>query len=105
MDRVWAPDELQDPGCCGGMATGKGYVAFSNCDSDSRRVDLTIKFSCDGGERWTPVWKVDSAAGYSDIAIVEDEVYVFYERFSYDTKIVEDLVLAKKKLNGREMVL
>jgi len=102
IDCLWMSSELQDPRCCGGMASGKGYVAFSNCDSNCMRVDLTVKCSFDGGKSWVAFWKVDSAGGYSDIAIVDDEAYIFYERRSYETQMIEELVLANKKLDGSE---
>lgn len=97
FDKLWKAEDLQDPRCFGSMAAYKDGVLFVNCDSDKARVDLTVKYSCDGGKSWKSVWKVDTKAGYSDIAVVDESIYVFYERDS-SLNWEMDLVLKKARI-------
>lgn len=93
LSRVWPCPQLEDPGCFGGMAETEDGVLFANCASESRRVNALVRFSPDAGESWQPLWQVDSRAGYIDIACARGRVYAFYERYSEEKRLVEELVL------------
>lgn len=96
FDNLWSAEDLQDPMCFGSMAAVKDGVLFVNCDSDRSRIDLTVKYSCDGGRSWEPVWKVDTEAGYSDIAVVDEIIYIFYEQIFQGR--LKGLVLKQAKI-------
>ena len=93
FDSVWSSDDLRDPGCCAGIAACKEGLLFSNCDSENARVDLTVKFSDDAGQSWKKLWDVDPVGGYSDIAVADRKLYVFYERTDPETGIISELIL------------
>jgi len=84
-------DELFEPVCMAsiikvkrGKTSGKSMLLFANPDSRDipkhPRKNLTIKLSFDNGETW-PVRKVLNAgpSGYSDMAVMGDDVYCLYE--------------------------
>lgn len=98
----WTPGELRDPMCFGGMAVSGTDVLFVNCDSERKRTELTVKRSSDYGKTWEKIWNVDPVGGYADIAAVNGEIYVFYERQCNEEKIVRELVLKKQKENKRD---
>lgn len=96
IEKYWIPDALIDPMCFGAVATSPdGYVLFANCNSNEKRVNLTLKASSDAGEHWNIVWEIDTVSGYADLAVADDKAYVFYERTSYENHMIEELVLAK----------
>lgn len=99
LDQRWKPQELKDPMCFGGMAAEGRRALFVNCDSETKRIDLTVKCSIDQGKSWEKIWEVDPVGGYADIAVVNGEIYVFYEHQSYEENIVKELVLKKRKGN------
>lgn len=93
LDAVWQEQGLRDPGCCGGLAACDGGVLFSNCDAQDRRINLSVKFSGDAGRTWEKVWDVDPVGGYSDIAVADGRVYIFYERTHPEVWMISELVL------------
>lgn len=93
----WTSAELRDPMCFGGMTVNGREVLFVNCDTETKRTDLAVKRSMDRGKNWEKIWEVDSVGGYADIAVVNGEIYVFYERQSYEENIVKELVLKNRK--------
>ena len=94
LDRSWVAEDLRCPMCFGGLCECPDGVLFSHCDSETAREDLTVHWSRDGGEHWTPVWRVDPMGGYSDMAWQEGKAWVFYERYDPSARIVRELVLA-----------
>jgi sialidase-1 len=73
-------DTLPDPKCMGSMAHDEKAIYHVNCASQSEREDLTIKISRDNFATYESIF-VSKYAGYSDIAVDGDNIYVFYERF------------------------
>ena len=71
---------LPDPRCMGSMAHDNGSIYHINCTAQKTREDLTIKISRDCFESFESIY-VSKYAGYSDIAVNDGTVYVFYERF------------------------
>lgn len=63
-----------------GMTHDGKAVYRINCAKDSIREDLTIKKRKDKFDSYESNY-VSKYAGYSDIAVNGDEIYVFYERF------------------------
>ncbi|MBE6930611.1 MAG: exo-alpha-sialidase [Ruminococcaceae bacterium] len=88
------PEALIDPVCFGGMVSFGDALLFANCDSQEKRVNLTVKASVDRGESWETIWKVDPMSGYPDIACDGERVYLFYERNDYEKGGIRELVLA-----------
>lgn len=78
-------ESLRDPQCFGSLlALPGGLLAYSGCDSETARENLTIKLSRDGGGTWHRSIPVYGKAGYSDIACSPDgrKIYCFFERDS-----------------------
>ncbi len=75
-------DNMPDPVCMGSMCHENGKIYHVNCNSKSAREDLTVKISGDCFKNYESI-PVDSPAGYSDIAIKDGTIYVFYERDCY----------------------
>ncbi len=73
-------DSLSDPRCMGSMTNDENFVYHINCASTTDREDLTIKISGDSFSSFDSIY-VSKYAGYSDIAVDGDEIFVFYERF------------------------
>lgn len=71
--------DIPDPVCMGSMCHKNGTIYHINCNSDSLREELTVKISNDCFKTFESVF-VDTPAGYSDIAIKDNKLYVFYER-------------------------
>lgn len=92
LEPRWFSKELKDPMCFGSMISSREGILFSNCDDENCRINLTVKRSCDNGISWETVWNVDSIGGYSDIAEVNDRIYIFYER--QEEGDIKELVLA-----------
>lgn len=97
LGKIWVCDALPDPMCFAGQAAGEKGVLFGNCVSEEKRVDAAVKYSKDAGETWEKIWNVDQQAGYIDIAYANGRVYAFYERYSYENRIVESLVLKESE--------
>lgn len=99
IEKYWMPEALIDPMCFGAVATAPdGTVLFANCNSQHKRVDLTLKASADAGKSWKSVWGIDPVSGYADLAVDNGRAYVFYERLSYKNNIIEELVLAQSDI-------
>lgn len=73
-------DSLPDPKCMGSMTNDKNFVYHVNCSSTVEREDLTVKISRDNFSSFDSIY-VSKYAGYSDIAVDGDEIFLFYERF------------------------
>lgn len=78
-------ENMPDPICQGSMTHLNGTLFHINCANAEAREDLTIKVSRDNFESYESIY-VDKKGGYSDIAVDEDTLYVFYERL-YDREL------------------
>jgi len=85
---VWTPEGgLQEPVCQGSMTnySNRGLntdiLLFSNPDNESKRINLTLKASADGGHNWKEVSTIcPGNAAYSDLAVLADgSIGVMYE--------------------------
>lgn len=72
-------ENLSDPICMGSMMHSNGLLFHSNCDSVSDRENLTIKISDDCFKTCKSII-VSKAGGYSDIALLGDKIFIFYEK-------------------------
>ena len=70
---------LTDPVCQGSMISCGELLLHCNCDSDSRRKNLTVK-ALDTEFKVLSRLLVDEIGGYSDLAVIDDELFVLYER-------------------------
>jgi sialidase-1 len=71
--------QLPDPVCMGSMYHENGRIYHINCDSGTARENLTVKISEDCFESFESIF-VDTPAGYADIAVKDNTLFVFYER-------------------------
>lgn len=71
---------LPDPGCAAGLCRAGDAVLFSNCESQTGRVNLVLKKSMDNGATWERL-PVSELAGYSDVYFSEaaNRAYVIFE--------------------------
>ena len=99
FEGLWSSPTLEDPMCFSGMVAVKGGVLLVNCPSTTHRENLTIKYPRDAGQTWQKLLQVDTLGGYADIGATDHRVWVFYERYAYDTRIVEELVLKEYHLS------
>jgi len=72
---------LPDPICMGSMTHNNGTIYHINCDSETERNNLTIKISDDCFKTYRNV-VVSENGGYSDIALYDNKMYVFYEKIN-----------------------
>ena len=72
-------EDMPDPICMGSMAYTKDVVYHINCASETGRENLTIKISRDNFHTFESIF-VDHPAGYSDIAVSDEEIFVLYEK-------------------------
>ena len=87
---------LPDPVCQGSMISDGGRVYHINCASKEDRVSLSVKISDDGFASFRTV-EIDPIGGYSDIALIDGELCVIYERLSRKAK--EGLFCTRVKIN------
>jgi sialidase-1 len=86
FDAPVADRTLIDPGCNAGIAVvRKGVLAFTNAASKSKRENLTIRLSDDGGSSWTAAKVLHAGpAAYSTVVPLQygkrKGVAVLYER-------------------------
>ena len=75
---------LPDPGCAGGLCAHGNALFFSNCESQTGRVNLTLKKSTDGGRSWETL-PIEPLAGYSDVVFsaASGKAYVLFEHDQY----------------------
>lgn len=75
---------LPDPGCAAGLCRAGNAILFSNCESQTDRVNLTLKKSTDGGKSWESL-PIEPLAGYSDVVYSEKNkrAYVLFEHDHY----------------------
>lgn len=87
-------DQLPDPVCQGSILGLGSRVVFANLASETRRVDLTVRLSPDGGSTW-PVQKLlhSGPAGYSDLAARNGTVFCLYE--NGETRSYERIRIAR----------
>lgn len=73
--------QMADPICQGSMTHKDGVLYHINCDvpTGHDRVNLTIKVSEDSFQTYQSIL-VDPVAGYSDIALLGNELCVLYEQ-------------------------
>lgn len=71
--------QMPDPVCMGSMCHESGKVYHINCESNTARENLTVKISDDCFKSFEHVF-VDTPAGYSDIAVKNEVLYILYER-------------------------
>lgn len=76
---VYFNPQMPDPVCMGSMCYENGTVYHINCNSKTGRENLTVKISTDCFKSFESVF-VDMPAGYSDIAVKNRNLYIFYER-------------------------
>ena len=76
---VYFDPQMPDPICMGSMCSDNGKIYHINCQSNTARENLTVKISKDGFKSFERVF-VDTPAGYSDIAVKNDTLYILYER-------------------------
>jgi len=72
-------EQIPDPVCMGSMCHEHGTIYHINCDSITDRENLTIRISRNLFKTFENVF-VDTPAGYSDIAIQNNTLYILYER-------------------------
>jgi sialidase-1 len=72
-------ENLTDPICMGSMTHCNGIIYHSNCDSATERKNLTVKISDDCFKTCRNIY-VSDVGGYSDIAILEDKLFIVYEK-------------------------
>ena len=90
-----ADSQLVDPGNNAGIvrydpaapaaSPRSGWIVFSNTADSTRRDDLTVRLSCDGGRTW-PVRRVlvPGPAGYSTLAVLPGgDIGILFERGDY----------------------
>lgn len=79
----WSPvtfrESLPDPRCMGSMYTYGDSVYHVNCATATGRRDLTLKRSADNFETCESTL-ISYLAGYSDIAVSDKYIYIFFER-------------------------
>lgn len=75
---------LPDPGCAAGLCRAGDVILFSNCESQTGRVNLTLKKSIDGGKTWDRL-PIEPLAGYSDVvySAARGKAYVLFEHDNY----------------------
>lgn len=76
---VFFHPQMPDPICMGSMCNDSQKLYHINCDSSTGRENLTVKISNDGFKSFESIF-VDTPAGYSDIAIKNNKLYILYER-------------------------
>jgi len=85
----WTPLErdegMPDPTCCGSVAAaeyrGRHVLLAVNCADPAKRVNLVCRASTDDGRTWPYAITVEPGdAGYADIAVRGEEVYILYEQ-------------------------
>ncbi|MCR4622779.1 MAG: glycoside hydrolase [Clostridiales bacterium] len=82
---------LPDPVCFASLCGGGEGAYLVNCLDGQKRQNLSVSFSVDG-ETWQTLYTLPGGAGYGDIALVGDRLYVFSET-TYDLKSVDALEL------------
>jgi len=78
-ETVYFNPQISDPICMGSMFHENGKIYHVNCDSNTVRENLTVKISDDCFKSFESIF-IDTPAGYSDIAVKNGTLYVFYER-------------------------
>ncbi len=93
--------QLPDPSCMGGTIVVREQpqiVAFTGCDSESRRVNGTLWISTDGGRTWPQKATIDpDGFAYSaPVALSPTEVGVLYETVGYKRIVFRRIELPKE---------
>ena len=90
-----------DPTCMGSVVRychgGVDGLLAVNCASRSERVNLTCRFSADGGLTWCRTYTIDPGdAGYADAAVLPDgTICVLYEK-----RFGEEMYFARFTINA-----
>lgn len=71
--------QMPDPVCMGSMCHANGKIYHINCESSTARENLTVKISGDCFAHFDRI-PVDTPAGYADLAVRGDTLFVLYER-------------------------
>lgn len=76
---------LPDPCCAAGLCRAGNAILFSNCESRSGRVNLTLKKSSNGGASWERL-PIAETGGYSDVVYSDasGKAYVLFETENCD---------------------
>ena len=94
FDRIWTAEDLVDPRCFGGMdADAQGNIFFANCHCENARTNLTLQTTDNAGENWRIMQEIDPKGGYADLSLQQGNLSIFYERYSPQRRIVDELVL------------
>jgi len=94
FDRIWTAEDLVDPRCFGGMdQAAQGDVFFVNCHCENARTNLTLQKTDNAGETWQIIQEIDFLGGYADLGLHQGKSCIFYERYSPERHIVDELVL------------
>ena len=72
-------ENMPDPVCMGSMAHTKEEIFHINCACETERRNLTIKISRDRFRTFDEIF-VDDPAGYADIAVSKEDIFVLYEK-------------------------
>lgn len=89
LEECFLVPDLPDPYCQGSVLSAGEHLFFTNAASKTRRKNLTLRSSADGGLTWNRGFQVcGQMSAYSDIAVSGGNIYVLYEgqtREKYDT--------------------
>lgn len=80
-------ENLPDPVCMGSMTQRDGRMYHSNCACATERSNLTVKISEDEFKSCREI-PISEVGGYSDLCLLGDKIFVFYEK-RYDDKPYE----------------
>ncbi|XP_077988096.1 sialidase-1-like [Glandiceps talaboti] len=85
FSNVTINEELVDPGCEGSTIIHNNIVYFSNPNTHSGRLNMTVKYSTDFGKHWDVAVNVYSGSSeYSCLSPIDDNnIGVLYERDGY----------------------
>jgi chorismate mutase len=92
------PEMIGGSNCAGAPAhilrhsSGKLISAVGNRKAP---YGINILTSDDDGETWEKILDVDPIAGYADIAVYGNSIYIFYEHGPWSRRVIERLVVKK----------
>lgn len=72
-------ENMPDPVCMGSMFSFGNSIYHINCASRDERENLTLKVSDDKFDSYESIF-IDTPAGYSDIAVDSENIYILYEK-------------------------
>lgn len=83
---------LPDPICMGSMYHRDGVIYHINCNSTAGRKNLALKISSDSFKSCREI-AVSEFGGYADIALLNNKIFVFYEKSVFTDNKYEPFVL------------